>query len=103
MNPNVFRNETFRDGVCIRATIIDLNENTVSVEVSGNVVESRQLTLEERQIFGPQPLDKQGSLATLLAVTGTIPLEDAANAVGLTPQNLIDEANAWAAAQEMNQ
>jgi hypothetical protein len=46
----------------------------------------------------PQSLDPTGALATLLAVTGTLTVEDAANAVGLTPDDLIHEAQAWAAA-----
>ena len=45
------------------------------------------------------PLDPTGALATLLAVTGTLTVEDAANAVGLTPEALVFEAEAWAAAQ----
>ena len=46
------------------------------------------------------PLDPTSTLATLLAVTGTLTVEDAANAVGLTPTDLIAEAEAWAAAQQ---
>jgi len=46
----------------------------------------------------PQPLDGVGVLATLLAVVGSVTVEDAANAVGLRPQDLIHEAQAWAAA-----
>lgn len=45
------------------------------------------------------PLDATGALATLLAVTGTLTVEDAANAVGLPPEALVAEAEAWAAAQ----
>lgn len=45
-----------------------------------------------------QPLDPTGALATLLAVTGTLTVEDAANAVGLPPEALVLEAEAWAAA-----
>lgn len=45
------------------------------------------------------PLDPTGALATLLAVTETLTVEDAANAVGLTPTDLVAEAQAWAAAQ----
>jgi hypothetical protein len=44
------------------------------------------------------PLDPTGALATLLAVTGTLTVQDAANAVGLTPDDLTHEAQAWAAA-----
>lgn len=47
-----------------------------------------------------QPLDTTGALATLLAVTGTLTVTDAANAVGLPPEALVAEAEAWAAAQE---
>ncbi len=44
----------------------------------------------------PSPLDCVGALATLLAVTEVVTVQDAANAVGLDPQALIDEAEAWA-------
>jgi hypothetical protein len=43
-------------------------------------------------------LDALGAAMTLLAVTGTLTVEDAANAVGLAPDDLIHEAQAWAAA-----
>ena len=48
----------------------------------------------------PPPLDPVGALATLLAVTGTLTVEDAANAVHLLPSELVAEAEAWAAASE---
>lgn len=44
------------------------------------------------------PLDATGALATLLAVLEVVPVDDAANAVGLTPDDLIVEAQAWAVA-----
>lgn len=40
-------------------------------------------------------LNTVGALATLLAVTNTPSIEDLANAVGLTPNDLIAEAKAW--------
>jgi hypothetical protein len=46
-----------------------------------------------------QPLDPAGVAATLNVVLGLWPLEDAANAVGLTPDDLIAEAQAWEAAE----
>jgi hypothetical protein len=46
----------------------------------------------------PAPLDPVGALATLLAVESVLTVEDAANAVGLTPTDLVNEAEAWAAA-----
>lgn len=47
-----------------------------------------------------QPLDPAGALATLLVVEGVLPLQDAANAVQQTPEALVLEAEAWAAAEE---
>ena len=47
------------------------------------------------------PLDAVGALATLLAVEEVVSVTDAANAVGLTPDQLVAEAEAWAAAEEM--
>jgi hypothetical protein len=45
-----------------------------------------------------ESLDALGAAMTLLAVTGVLTVEDAANAVGLTPDDLTHEAQAWAAA-----
>jgi hypothetical protein len=58
--------------------------------------------VEEQTIDDPPqtPLDPIGALATLLAVTGTLPVQDAANAVKLTPADLVAEAQAWAAASQ---
>ena len=50
-----------------------------------------------------QPLNEVGALATLLAVERVISVEDAANAVRLTPSDLVAEAEAWAAAQSLSQ
>ena len=59
-----------------------------------NIVE--ELTIDDP----PQaPLDPVGALATLLAVTGALTVEDAANAVRLLPADLVAEAEAWAAAE----
>lgn len=46
------------------------------------------------------PLDATGALATLLAVLEVVPVEDAANAVGLSPTDLQNEALAWGAASD---
>lgn len=48
------------------------------------------------------PLDHAGVMATLNAVLGIWPLKDAANAVNLTEQDLINEAQAWASVQIMS-
>lgn len=42
-----------------------------------------------------EPLDVVGALATLLVVVGTLDINDAANAVRLTPDDLVAEAEAW--------
>jgi hypothetical protein len=39
------------------------------------------------------------ALATLLAVVGAVTVDDAANAVGLTADDLVAEAQAWAMGQ----
>lgn len=41
------------------------------------------------------PLNTFGVIATLNAVLGLWTVEDAANAVGLTPADLVAEAQAW--------
>jgi hypothetical protein len=94
----MIRNETFTDGVCIEADVFDFNTRTYAREEMGVVVVTRPMTDEEVRRFGPQPLDAVGSLATLLAVESVLTVEDAANAVGLTPTDLVNEAEAWAAA-----
>jgi hypothetical protein len=94
----MIRNETFQNGICIRAEIIDLDAGTYTLEVEGAVVEgARLLTTQERQQYAKPPLDPTGALATLLAVLELSTVEDAANAVGLAPEDLVAEAEAWAA------
>jgi hypothetical protein len=47
----------------------------------------------------PTPLDRVGVLATLNAILHPDHIEDYAHAVGLTSQDLINEALAWGVAQ----
>lgn len=49
-----------------------------------------------QQQWKPLRLSPPGALATLLAVTETLDVGDAANAVGLTADDLVAEAQAWA-------
>lgn len=50
----------------------------------------------------PSPgLDADGKLATALAVLSLLPVEDAANLVGLPAQALVDEALAWGVASQL--
>jgi hypothetical protein len=70
-------------------TVQDLDKAPIGTELWND---------EDRQWIAattPPPLDSSGALATLLAVTGTLTVEDAANAVGLTPADLVAEAQAW--------
>lgn len=92
----IYRNETFLNGVCIEADIYDLDANLYQREEAGVIVAERAMTDAEVLWYGPKPLDTLGVIATLNAVLGVWPLQDAANAVGLTPQDLITEAEAWA-------
>jgi len=94
----MIRNERYFNGVCVEAEIIDLDAGTFQREEMGVIVESRPLTTEERVKYGPQPLNATGALATLLAVEQVVSVEDAANAVGLTASDLVNEALAWGAA-----
>lgn len=55
--------------------------------------------IEEIEVEQPsRPLDSSGTLAALLVVQGVLSIDDAANAVGCSPQDLINEAEGWAAA-----
>jgi hypothetical protein len=90
------RIETFdMHGACVYAQIIDLDGNRYQEERRGQLVLDRELTLEERRAYGPQPLAPAGALAALLAVEGVLAVEDAANAVGVTTNALETEALAW--------
>lgn len=96
----MIRNEHFSNGVCIQADVIDLAAGTITREELGVVVSTRPLTLDERAVYGPAALDSVGALATLLAVRGVLSVTDAANAVGLPPDRLVSEAQAWAVASK---
>lgn len=61
---------------------------------NNNIVEEIDLPASPQRRF-----DSVGVLATLLAVTGVLSVEDAANSVNKKPDDLVFEAQAWAAAQ----
>lgn len=92
----MIRNEKAKNNVCIEADIYDLDARWYQREEQGVIVAERAMTDAEVRQYGPQPLDSLGALATLLAVESVLTVQDAANAVGLTPQDLITEAEAWA-------
>jgi hypothetical protein len=56
----------------------------------------RQADSVKRRIQYGRPLSAAGALAALHVVVGNLSLEDAANAVGLAPADLVREAEAWA-------
>lgn len=93
------RNETWINGVCVEADIYDFDTGRYDREEYGNVVLSRNISADEWVKFGPQPLDPIGSLATLLAVQGVVSVKDAAAVAGLVPDDLVNEAKGWFAAQ----
>jgi len=49
----------------------------------------------------PASLDPLSAFATLLCVVGIVDPNDAANVLGLTVQDLVSEAQAWAVAQSL--
>ena len=97
----MIRNETFADGVCIYAEVIDLESDIYATEEYGVRTLERSLTLEERQRYGPQPLDAIGAAAALNVVLGLWDINDAANIAKTTPEALTIEAQGWAAASEL--
>lgn len=98
---NIIRNEVYENGVVIEADIYNFDTNTYQREENSVIVITRPITIAEIIAVGPQPLSSIGALATLLAVTQVVSVEDAASAVGLTPRDLEIEAQAWAAAQQI--
>jgi hypothetical protein len=70
-----------------------MSRKYIRFDAHGNILEQTELPNEAT------PLDPTGALATLLAVLEVTTVQDAANAVGLTPDDLIAEAQAWEAAR----
>lgn len=91
--------------------IVDLENGIFAIDgmtldTAGKGLESAISTFNAMQPEGwtepKQPLDAVGVMATLNVVLELWTLEDAANAVGLQPEDLIAEAEAWAAARDLN-
>jgi hypothetical protein len=72
---------------------------TRQVDIDAN---TGQVVYEAEWQVPDTPLNSLGVIATLNAVLGIWTLEDAANAVGLTQQDLIAEAQAWAVGQSFS-
>jgi hypothetical protein len=64
----LIRNETFRDGVCIYAQVVDLDAETLTVEERGTVVSSRSLTPDEVEAFRPKHDPRESAVAKLQAL-----------------------------------
>jgi hypothetical protein len=69
----------------------------MSIEISE--LKDRYNRAVRRHRHGP-PLPPVGAYAALQVVLGVVPLEHAANAVGVDPDDLVQEALAWSAALE---
>ena len=87
------------NGQILAVTEVDLDARTITFYEHGVFQWTRALTDAEIRQYGPQPLDPPGVIATLLVVNGVLDITDAANAVHRTPQDLINEAEGWAAAE----
>jgi len=63
-----------------------------------NFLSKEKMEFVDKKIRGQAdaPLSASGALAALLVVEGVLSLEDAANAVRVSEQDLIKEAQAWA-------
>lgn len=72
-----------------------MNQTITTIGVDGDIT-VETVTIE------PTPLDPTGALATLLAVVGTLTVDDAANAVGLIADDLVAEAQAWAMGADLD-
>lgn len=87
---NVFREEVEHD--------ISFTSGTARLWINGVLFSSRDLSVAELARLRPEGLSDAGALATLLAVHEVVPVAEAAAAVGLTAQDLVDEALAWGVA-----
>ena len=88
---------TYADGT--RETFVDNGDGTgtrTDYAADGTVTATETVT--GLPVFVYPSLDAAGALATLLVVTGVLPLADAANAVHEEPAHLVAEAEAWSLA-----
>jgi hypothetical protein len=83
------------DGSTLIRTLDDNGDGTGVMSVYGP--DGSVVATEVVQLFAPEPepLEPVGALAALLACLDVVTVEDAANAVRLTPAALEDEVLAW--------
>lgn len=90
----MIRNESFVNGVCVEAEVIDLDAGTVTIERDGKTVGSRPITAEEAAWFAPTPpeatdservaaLEAQNAALLAALATATTLAQIRAAAVGL--------------------
>lgn len=60
------------DGTLIESTVVDLDAGTITFEVDGKVVESRQLTDDEVALNTPPPPSTDDRIATLEATNAEL-------------------------------
>jgi hypothetical protein len=77
----MIRNETFQDGVCLHAEVIDLDNNTLSIERYGVIKSVRPLTNNEIQTYTRKPDARESAVAKLQALGLTV--EEAQAIVGI--------------------
>ena len=61
----------------------------------------RLVSVEDMADTTSAPLDATGALATLFATKGILTTEEAADAIGRQPSELVAEAEAWAVAADL--
>ena len=64
----VYRNETWKAGILVRAEIFDFDAGTVTVEEDGVQVSTRPTTVEDETMFAPLPPSWEQQVDSRLAV-----------------------------------
>lgn len=83
------------DGATLVRTVDDNEDGTATV----TKYPSGATTVYAMAVPDQQPLEPAGALAALLACTGVLDVEDAANSVHVSVEALVSEVLAWEAAQ----
>lgn len=83
----MIRNEHFVRGVCVRAEIVDVERQIISMEINGDVVASRPMTADEIEQYLPKPTPLDSAKSKLLALGLTA---DEVAALTQNPANLAD-------------
>lgn len=68
----MIRNEVYIEGLCIAAEIIDLDDNTITFEENGEIVDSRGLTEEEIISYTSFSVDPKQQLLDRVAEASSV-------------------------------